>query len=245
MTLHELVLWKNISISQSTICQILKSSDWTAFKLQVLPLNTPVHQKNHLEFSTKNCDNTFGGDGSSILWIDIDEKNFYSFTKHIVYCPKEQEHMFKFIHEQSKSKIESVMFFCAIARPRPMSNFDGKILLMPVCNKKIRKRDGKYGKKGDVFFKKVTMNKSLFIFYIKEYLLPQIRAVSAKLTEVKKVIVQLDQAGSHGGGRSDMKGVLSKLNLIGQTENKNVPLLFNLQGNAIPFQIYFYFYSIL
>ena len=49
--------------------------------------------------------------------------------------------------------------------------------------------------------------------------------MSAKLTEVKKVIVQLDQAGGHGGGQSDMKGVLSELNLIGQTENKNVSFI--------------------
>lgn len=37
--------------------------------------------------------------------------------------------------------------------------------------------------------------------------------------------MQLDQAGGHGGGRSDMKGVLSELNLIGQTENKNVSFI--------------------
>lgn len=225
MTLCELVRRKGVNISQSTISKILRGPDWTRFKSKSLPINTAVHQQNRFEFASQNINNSFGGNHSSTLWVDIDEKNFYSFTRRIVYCPKEQENMFKYIHQQSKTNIESVMFFGAVAKPRPEENFDGRILLMPVCTKERRKRNGKYGQKGDILYKKAVMNKALFILYIKEYLLPQIHVVADQLSSVHNVVVQLDQAGGHGGGRSNMKCVLDQLNEMGAKERKKVTFI--------------------
>lgn len=120
-----------------------------------MPKNTKLHQENRVAFCKEYLNESFGGDGNSTLWVDVDEKNFCSLTRRIIYVPTEFEGLFKFQHAESKTKIEHVMFFGAIARPRPKFNFDGRILLIPVCEKKIRKRNGKYGKKGEVFFSKV------------------------------------------------------------------------------------------
>lgn len=114
-----------------------------------------MHQKNRVIFCQQNLHNSFGGDGDATLWIDIDEKNFCSLSRRVIYVPREFEQNFRFLHANSKTNIENVMFFGAVARPRPKYNFDGRVLLMPVCEKRIRKRKGKYGEKGDCFYVKV------------------------------------------------------------------------------------------
>jgi len=60
------------------------------------------------------------------------------------------------------------------------------------------------------------MNKELFISYIQDYLIPAIQNIISKLPEVKVAIVQCDQAGGHGGGRSNMKKILDTLNEYGR-----------------------------
>ena len=71
------------------------------------------------------------------------------------------------------------------------------------------------------------MNKKLFVSYLQNYLIPSIQQIVAKLLEVKKIVVQFDQAGGHGGGRSDMKQLLDELNNLGRAFPK--PILFITQ----------------
>ena len=167
LAMKELLQDRGVKVSTATINQIMNSEHWIAKKLIVLPINTDKHQAAQLEFSIQNMTNTFGGDGDPVLWIDIDEKNFYSFTQHIVHCPREYESMFQYIHEVSKQKPESVMFFAAVSKPRVSIGFDGQILLLPVCNKKVQQQKSKYGENGSVVYEKVTMNAELFQSYIK------------------------------------------------------------------------------
>lgn len=130
-------------------------NDWKVLKSHISPKNSQIHKENRVKFCQQYQNESFGGEGDTTFWVDIDEKNFYSFQHKIAYVPKEMLEKFQYIHLDSKTNIESVMFFGAIARPRPKYNFDGKVLLMPVCEKKIQKRKGKYGEKGDPFFVKV------------------------------------------------------------------------------------------
>lgn len=97
--------------------RILKGADWKVLKRHVLPKNTAVHQENRVKFCQQFIGNTFGGDGDSIFWVDVDEKNFYSFHHRIVYVPAELMEKFNYVHTESKTNIESVMFFGAVARP--------------------------------------------------------------------------------------------------------------------------------
>lgn len=60
------------------------------------------------------------------------------------------------------------------------------------------------------------MNKKIFVLYIQDYLIPAIQNIITKIPEVKVAVVQCDQAGGHGGGRSNMKKVLDELNEMGQ-----------------------------
>ena len=167
LAMKELLHDRGVKVSSGTICQIMNSEHWIAKKLTVLPINTDKHRAARLSFATQNIDNSFGGDGDPVLWIDIDEKNFYSFTQRIVYCPKEYEAMFQYVHEVSKQKPESVMFFAAVSKPRLSVGFDGRILLLPVCKKKVQQKKSKYGAKGSIIYEKITMNAELFQSYIK------------------------------------------------------------------------------
>jgi hypothetical protein len=78
----------------------------------------------------------FGEEKSDVLWIDIDKKNFVSFIRKVVYIPQELEHTLKPLHVASKVPMQKVMFFSAVAKPKPNQDFDGRILLVPICSKK-------------------------------------------------------------------------------------------------------------
>ena len=86
-------------------------------KSHLTPKNLAVHKENQLVFCQNYLKESFGGDGSSTFWVDIDEKNFYSFQHHIVYVPEEFAEKFQHTHLESKTNIESVMFFGAVAHP--------------------------------------------------------------------------------------------------------------------------------
>lgn len=62
---------------------------------------------------------------------------------------------------------------------------------------------------------------------MQEHLLPAIEKIVEGLPEVTHVIVQMDQAGGHGGGRSDMSKILSSLNSVGSTQR--IPVQFITQ----------------
>jgi hypothetical protein len=109
-----------------------------------------------------------------ILWINIDEKNFVNLARKVVYVPTDLEDSVKYLHVASKIPLEKVMFFSAVAKPQPNRDFDRRILLFPVCTKRIRKRKTKYGKPGEVMFDKVTMNTKLFKEYCVDHLIPAI-----------------------------------------------------------------------
>jgi hypothetical protein len=60
------------------------------------------------------------------------------------------------------------------------------------------------------------MNKKLFIKYCECHLIPAIRNVLLRLKGITQVVVQVDNAGAHGGGRSDIKNVIKYLNNFGR-----------------------------
>ena len=80
LAMKELLLERGIKVSVGTVNHIMNSKHWIAKKLTVLPLNNNKHHQCRKEFSMANITNSFGGDGDPTLWIDVDEKNFYSFT---------------------------------------------------------------------------------------------------------------------------------------------------------------------
>lgn len=209
----------DLKVSKHTIGRILNNGSWKTVYQKIIPVNTEIHQTNRKIFCEQNLQNSFGGDESTDLWIDIDEKQFYQYsTKQIVYVPLEcVKEVTKFIHATSKTMIPSVMFFGAIARPRPKDFFDGRVLLTPVCEEKEVKRRSKYNNAGDTKVVPRTMTVAIFKQYIKMKLIPAIRSlIKNRLSNIKTVHVQMDRAGGHGGGRQNIEKILAELNALGE-----------------------------
>lgn len=215
-----------------TIQRILAGPDWCAVRPRIVPKNTEDHRQARVKFATEYLDEPFGGEEAETLWVDIDEKSFYAFrTGQVCYVPAELLHTVQAIEENSKTAIPSVMFFGAIARPVPSRGFDGRVELRPVAEAYVQQRRSKYAEKGETVFKPITMNKELFIQYCKD-LLPTISSIAKKLPTVKKVVVQCDQAGGHGGGRADISNVLAVLNRAGC--RRRPPVRFIAQPSRSP-----------
>jgi hypothetical protein len=133
LTISELCHQHDVLYSSQTIHRVLSSPLWKFIKRPLAPTNTPQHCKARLDFCEKYYQALFGGKGNDVLWIDIDEKNFVSFIRKVVYIPQELEHTLKPLHVASKVPMQKVMFFGAVAKPRPNRDFDGKILLVSIC----------------------------------------------------------------------------------------------------------------
>jgi hypothetical protein len=179
-----------------------------------------------LTFCNKYFLSSFGGENDPILWIDIDKKNFVNLVRKVVYILTDLEDSVKYLHVASKTPLEKVMFFSAVAKPRLNRDFDERILLFLVCTKRIRKRKTKYGKPGEVMFDKVTMNTKLFKEYCIDHLILAILKHIKRLLKVKQVIIQMDQAGGHGGGRKNIASTLNFLNNQAKTIYPSLALSF-------------------
>jgi len=115
------------------------------------------------------------------------------------------------VHVASKRFIQKAMFLAAVAKPTPERGFDGRIGFYPVAERVVAKRDSKARKKGDMFWKPIDMDAALFKAFIKESVVPD--ALRATVAWARKIIIQMDNAGGHGGGRGDMnKTTLAELN---------------------------------
>jgi hypothetical protein len=125
----------------------LGGNDWKVLKSHISPKNSQIHKENRGKFCQQYQNESFGGEGDTTFLVDIDEKNFYSFQHKIAYVPKEMLEKFQYIHLDSKTNIESVMFFGAIARPCPKYNFDGKCCSCQSVKRKYEKERENMGRK--------------------------------------------------------------------------------------------------
>jgi hypothetical protein len=69
------------------------------------------------------------------------------------------------------------------------------------------------------------MTTKIFMDYCLYQLLPAIWKHTKCFLEVKKVIVQMDRAGGHGGGRKDIQSTLNKLNGYAKRKKKRNDLV--------------------
>jgi hypothetical protein len=85
----------------------------------------------------KNVNNTFGGEDSTTLWIDLDEKNFMLFDQaEVLFVPKSQIELVKNIHRGPNDKPDWVMMCCGVARPQFGHN--GCVFCLPVAEEAVR-----------------------------------------------------------------------------------------------------------
>lgn len=209
--------------SKGTVNKILNGEFWGKHRQRVHPFLTEEHIKARLEWARRFIG--FDYENSKEVRIHIDEKNFYAFraSGRVLYCPVGVEP--PALYALSKTQIPYVMFLGAVAAPRPLHGFDGKIGLWVVGEEYEAKRPSKFHEKGEVYLKPVTMDGDFFHNMVHHKLLPAINEVIT--WKGARALVQLDSAGGHS-----VRINLDKLNALG-AKNK-VKTRFETQPTRSP-----------
>lgn len=94
------------------------------------------------------------------------------------------------------------MFLAAVAAPRAQHNFNGRIGIWPVAKLKAAVRSQKFFEKGELKHQLVNMDAELFKKMMREQVC--VNVVKATGLWVQRIVVQMDSAGGHGGGKGDI-----------------------------------------
>ena len=144
-----------------------RKKGWTTGKLHVLPYLSEEHRQRRLEWATEHATNDW------TACVDIDEKWFYT-VKWYIRRKMHPDHKIppKFI--KSKRNPPKVMFLSAIARPRPLDNFDGKIGMFRVSMEKTAGPRSRVRAPGTTYELDVSMDADLYFAMMTEQVFPAI-----------------------------------------------------------------------
>ena len=113
----------------------------------------------------------------------------------------------------SKRFLNKIMFLAAVAVLRPEHHFDGMIGFYGLVKHIAAKRASNNRPRGARTIKLVNMDKKNFVLLMKRV----IKDASRKCPWANCIVVQMDNAGGHGGGRGDI--ALSTLNPLNSWAN--------------------------
>ena len=201
------VLSNRINIPLSSLHKIRKEGLLKPHRVTLKPTMTEQHKANRLEYALKQVDtNTLNLREIRFRHhhhdIHVDEKWFYLTKEGQRYSLADDERLPK-LTTRSKHSIEKVMFLCAQARPRRLSDgsfFDGKLGCWPFgCVGQAQKRS-KNRRKGDPVWVNVNVNRDECRLMLVVNLLPAIaeRWPGQELMDDNTVItIQQDGARTH------------------------------------------------
>lgn len=213
---------------RSSISAIVRKLHFRQVFRRVVPFITKKQQADRLEW----CRAAISGQGHHVhnnrtVRIFIDEKWFYGtrLKKRVFTRPGFKT---KLIALASKTHISKVMFLAGVAEPNEERAFDGQVGIWPLVEQTIAARDQRHFNKGDSKHVLVSMTKERFVAMVKE------KVCVAALKKVghwaNKIIIQMDSAGGHGGGRKDIAGTT----LAELTEWANARPLPKILRDALP-----------
>lgn len=173
------------------------------------------------------------------MMIHCDEKWFSALSHSMkVYVPKGQRA--PRFNIPSKSFIPKVMFFAAVGRPifdeKGNVVFDGRVVFRPVKELTQYKRPRKNSPPMKTEYCSVT--KLRFIQYMQETVTSAVEKYNPAYMD--RIVIQVDNAGGHGGGRGNMDETVFKTLyewLDSQRENNpkfRVPIFFLAQPGRSP-----------
>jgi len=188
---------------RSSISAIVRKLHFRQVFRRVVPFITKKQQADRLEW----CRAAISGQGHHVhnnrtVRIFIDEKWFYGtrLKKRVFTRPGFKT---KLIALASKTHISKVMFLAGVAEPNEERAFDGQVGIWPLVEQTIAARDQRHFNKGDSKHVLVSMTKERFVAMVKE------KVCVAALKKVghwaNKIIIQMDSAGGHGGGRKKLQ----------------------------------------
>lgn len=182
------------SMCTETVRLHCKENKWRRSRDQYVPILTDKHVTRRMEWATQNLHNTWCDEQQRIGWVDVDEKQFHART--LYQCrlrPPGRDYGRTPV--KHKGYIPKIMVLTALACPMPAFNFDGKLGNWRFTEKVVAKRDSKNRPKGTIGEKDVNITSKRFIEKVLDDVFPTIRK---KMHFCTKVVVQFDNASSHG-----------------------------------------------
>ena len=180
---------------------------------RIMPYLTENHRNNRLMFAQAvGCRNNghLYEKALEVYWdettlvIHIDEK-WYRSHRTNVRCLVLKGMPPPKIYIKSKTHIPQVMIFAAVCRPVVRNGetiYDGKILWFPLLVEGNYVRTSKYHKAGDPKYTPVPMDREMFMNCLKRTL-QEVMTDKLRTAGIKNVILQVDNAGGHSGGKEN------------------------------------------
>jgi len=188
--------------SLSMVFRLAHELGFRHIRMHVRPFLSAKHMAARLEWVRKLLEDpklTFAEPDT--VYIHVDEKWFYALRPgHRLWVPKGMRP--PIVHTASKRFINKAMFLAAVAKPIPERDFDGRIGFYPVAERATAKRDSNVREKGEQYWRPINMDAALFKDFIKNKVVPD--ALRATGVWARKIVIQMDNAGGHGGGKGNM-----------------------------------------
>ena len=215
----DIIQQQGVDVGRSSIYRAMKAVKGKVGLCRVVPLLTDNHKAARLEWSRKQlakplCDR-WGNDDEVVVWLD--EKWFYIAPLKRQWVSMDGKTTQVALKTKSKTQMTKVMFLCAVARPNAAKGFSGRICCLPIVEERAAKRGSKYLKKGEMRVDSLTLDFEKFFAFMTEEggLVDQTLEAVGKWA--RKIRLQMDQAGGHGGGRAttrDDKGMNRTTNAL-------------------------------
>jgi len=207
-----------VNLCKSTAYNYCKRMGCTTMTQRVKPKIDSAQMKERLRYVLNLRDGRSFRFKAQYNVVHVDESWFYLYQEKRVLRLFPEDKAPEPGRVQHKSHIQKIMFICAVARPRPEDNFDGKIYISRIQHLKSAKRNSINHNRGDVYLADCNITSELFFVYMKEIM----QAVKIKMQRFRNepIIIQFDGAGPHKG-----KGNLENLNRIGKLFGWNIQFI--------------------
>ena len=187
--------------SVGTVHRLARMAGFNLTRPRLLPILTFEHMRKRKEFAEMMLAKEGNPiNDSSTVFVMIDEKWFVRHRRGTMWVAPGEMRPAEFV--KNKLHETKVMFLGALAVPRPEHGFDGGVGLWPIGSVEMAKYNSSTRPAGARVFRGVEMNRELTIKMMQENVVPAIMAKCGAW--VKHIVVVMDNAGGHGGGRGDM-----------------------------------------
>jgi hypothetical protein len=186
--------------SPATVHRLARLLGYRLVHKRAYPLLSAAHRKARMEWCERLKKHEF--EGPDVVWLHLDEKWFYSERLNRFYWVAKGDPV-PAVMLQSKTNIVKVMGLAAVAQPRPNHNFSGNVGFYPCGAIVPAPRNSKNRPKGTPIFKSRSVDVAYFLELITEHVIPDVLKLCGSWAQ--RIVIQMDNAGGHGGGRGDMQ----------------------------------------
>ena len=210
---------RDVKVTPSAVQQWLTAMEAQAVPVRITPSLSFEHRRARVDFIVDQATKMRRNFRAGFNTVHIDESWFYLIRMGAKVRMFPGEGKVGSVKLRHKSHVPKVMFICAVSRPDPDHNFDGKIGIWRVSKVKEAERNSKGHERGGFYEVDCTADAEWYGNWYTDVFLPAVREKMPWL-EGQEVIAQQDGASPHTG-----KGNPQRLNEAGKEGGWNIKLV--------------------